>query len=269
MEALNPKLDWKAVEEAYLGNRPIKITHIDNFFSEEALAVLLDLARGSSIFVDNRANYLGSYPGDGMSHPLLYQIAEEAAERLPRILGRNTPGWPLVQTWFYIYGGNDGERCTRGIRVHADTAMINLNVWLAPDTANLGSAETDDGGGLTVFHAKPPDEWGFEKFNKDEISTHRFLRENGAGNTSIPHRQNRALLFDSMLFHQSDPFRFKEGFENRRLNLTLLFGRRRKQIETLERATGGKDSGVSYPDRFPPLMREVTPWQARDLPYCL
>lgn len=43
-----------------------------------------------------------------------------------------------------------------GEKVHADTAMVNLNIWLAPDAANLGSAETDDGGGLTVFHAKPP-----------------------------------------------------------------------------------------------------------------
>ena len=31
-----------------------------------------------------RHNYIGAYPSDGMSHPLLYQIAEEAAERLPR-----------------------------------------------------------------------------------------------------------------------------------------------------------------------------------------
>lgn len=41
-------------------------------------------------------------------------------------------------------------------QVHADTAEINLNVWLTDDSANLGSFETDDGGGLTVFHAKPP-----------------------------------------------------------------------------------------------------------------
>lgn len=44
------------------------------------------------------------------------------------------------------------------VKVHADTAMVNLNVWLTPDSANLGSPETDDGGGLTVFHAKPPGE---------------------------------------------------------------------------------------------------------------
>lgn len=41
-------------------------------------------------------------------------------------------------------------------QVHADTAEINLNIWLTDDSANLGSVETDDGGGLTVFHAKPP-----------------------------------------------------------------------------------------------------------------
>lgn len=54
IQALNPEIDWNAVEEAYLGNRPVQIAHIDNFFSQEALAMLLDLARGSSIFVDNR-----------------------------------------------------------------------------------------------------------------------------------------------------------------------------------------------------------------------
>lgn len=54
MQALNPDVDWHAVEEAYLGNSPVPITHVDNFFSQEALAVLLDLARGTSIFVDDR-----------------------------------------------------------------------------------------------------------------------------------------------------------------------------------------------------------------------
>ena len=54
-------------------------------------------------------------------------------------------------------------------------------------------------------------DWSFQEFNRDPISVMDFLEENDAGNTSTPHRQNRALLFDSMLFHQSDPFRFKKG----------------------------------------------------------
>lgn len=54
MQALNPDVDWLAVEEAYLGNQPVPITHVDNFFSPKALAILLDLARGTSMFVENR-----------------------------------------------------------------------------------------------------------------------------------------------------------------------------------------------------------------------
>lgn len=53
-QALNPSVDWRAVEEAYLGNKPVEITYVDNFLTEQALSVLLDMARGSSIFVDNR-----------------------------------------------------------------------------------------------------------------------------------------------------------------------------------------------------------------------
>lgn len=47
-------MDWHAVEEAYLGNQPVPITHVDNFFTPKALAMLLDMARGTSIFVDSR-----------------------------------------------------------------------------------------------------------------------------------------------------------------------------------------------------------------------
>ncbi|CAN0122374.1 unnamed protein product, partial [Hapterophycus canaliculatus] len=54
-------------------------------------------------------------------------------------------------------------------------------------------------------------DWGFEQCNWDNRDTQDFRRDSDAGSTSIPHRQNRALLSDSMLFHRSDPFRFKNG----------------------------------------------------------
>lgn len=46
-----------------------------------------------------------------------------------RIVGRDTLGWPLVQTWFYLYGGNDGERCTRGIRVRSGQQLVALSAF--------------------------------------------------------------------------------------------------------------------------------------------
>lgn len=56
-----------------------------------------------------------------------------------------------------------------------------------------------------------PDDWGFKDFSGDPRAAFEFLQSNDMGNTSITHQQNRALLFDSALFHQSDPFRLKKG----------------------------------------------------------
>lgn len=131
--------------------------------------------------------------------------------------------------------------------------MVNLNIWLAPDSANLGSAKAGDGGGLTIFHAKPPDHWEFREFNRNASAAEELIRESQAGNTSVEHCQNRALMFNSMLFHQSDPFRFKKGFENRRINLTLLFGKKPWPGSSLQ----------------PKERRELEPEEAGTLLYCL
>ena len=46
-----------------------------------------------------------------------------------------------------------------------------------------------------------------------------------ADNLIVPYRENRAVLFESRLFHRSDAPEFATGYENHRINLTLLFGR--------------------------------------------
>jgi len=42
----------------------------------------------------------------------------------------------------------------------------------------------------------------------------------------VPYRANRAVIFDSNLFHKTDRIRFAPGYENRRVNITMLYGRR-------------------------------------------
>jgi len=41
----------------------------------------------------------------------------------------------------------------------------------------------------------------------------------------VPYKENRLVMFDSALFHKTDDFTFRRGYLNRRINLTLLFGR--------------------------------------------
>jgi hypothetical protein len=41
----------------------------------------------------------------------------------------------------------------------------------------------------------------------------------------VPHRANRAVIFKSALFHKTDDCRFRAGYLDRRINVSLLFGR--------------------------------------------
>ena len=73
-------------------------------------------------------------------------------------------------------------------------------------------------------------DWDWYKTNQykdspemlEKIDT--FLQ--GANTVTVPYRENRALMFHSNLFHASDCFTFREGYRNRRMNVTLLFGDR-------------------------------------------
>ena len=107
-----------------------------------------------------------------------------------------------------------------GINVHADFARVNLNFWITPDDANLDPAS----GGLVVYDVPAPPSWGFEEYNTDQESIYAFLEKSGAGRRTIPYKCNRAVLFNSRLFHETDRMRFKAGYENRRINITYLFG---------------------------------------------
>ena len=55
-----------------------------------------------------------------------------------------------------------------------------------------------------------------------------LLKPTNFANITVPHKANRAVIFDSALFHQTDKYKFQQGYENGRINLTLLFGKMKK-----------------------------------------
>ena len=74
--------------------------------------------------------------------------------------------------------------------------------------------------------AAPPD-WTFNDYNANGYQIRLHLSQIGARKKSYPYGENRGLLFNGMLFHQTATCRFAEGFENRRRNITMLFRRRK------------------------------------------
>ena len=210
--ALNTEVDWKAAQTAYAMSTPA-ITVVDQFLDPKALAALRKFCLESTVWFELKgAGYLGAYFREGFNDPLLLTIAEELTEKMPDIFA----GHPLRMIWAYTY-----EQSMVGINPHADFARINVNFWITPDSANL-DPET---GGLLLYRRPAPASWGFEDYNAapgTKIKT--FLGEDAERPIRVPHRQNRAVIFDSRLFHETDRLHFRAGLENRRINVTMLFG---------------------------------------------
>lgn len=110
-----------------------------------------------------------------------------------------------------------------GIGVHADDALLNINIWLTPDTANMNPSS----GGLVIYDEVAPKDWDIRAGDRAaDASDQMRERWYGRSNVTVPYRQNRMVLFDSLRFHRTDSYSFKKGYRNRRINLTLLYGTR-------------------------------------------
>lgn len=212
-DVLNPDNDWRALEEAYLAGTP-EILTIDNFLSEPALKAFQTFAHASRVWHGEYANnYLGAFANRGFNSTLHLQLARELKQRMPRVF----KDYLLTQLWGFKYE----PAVTRGINVHADFAKVNLNFWIAPSEHNLDP----DSGGLKVYDVPAPEDWTFEQYNIDSTLIYSFLAEHEAKCVTVPHRCNRAVLFNSALFHETDTIRFVDSYESRRVNMTYLFGR--------------------------------------------
>ncbi len=194
-------------------SRP-RIAVIDNLLTDEALEKLRFFCWSSTMW--RRAydsGYLGAMPEHGFANPLLAQIAEELRDTFPAIVGSRG----LRMLWGFKYDSR-----LEGIKIHADQAAVNVNFWITPDEAN----RDPESGGIVIWDVAAPKDWEPEKYNGDEAAMRAFLHRSGAKPITVPYRANRAVIFDSDLFHETDKIDFKEGYLNRRINLTMLFGRR-------------------------------------------
>jgi tetratricopeptide (TPR) repeat protein len=191
-----------------------KIVVIDNLLTDEALENLRRYCQSANVWHTTYSQgYLGAFPESGFAAPLLAQVAEELAETFREIFAAH----PLRYHWAFKY-----DSSLEGIGIHADEAAVNVNFWITPDAANLDPAS----GGLVIWDKAAPLDWHFAKYNADESAAYDFLAKSGARTVTVPYRANRAVVFDSNLFHKTDTIRFAPGYENRRINITMLYGRR-------------------------------------------
>ena len=219
--ALGDSLDVNKITEDYFEHE-FGLTYVDDFLSTTALKSLRKFLLGSTIWFDffHAGGYMGTYLKDGLASPLILQIAEDLRKSFPKIFKNHS----LTQLWAYKY---DSRACEKnnsftGINVHADFAAVNVNFWITPKSANLDPSS----GGLVVYNAEAPLEWDFKTYNNNEEKIREEILKGDQKKTIVPYNENRVVIFNSNLFHETDNIEFQEGYENRRINVTMLFGKR-------------------------------------------
>jgi tetratricopeptide (TPR) repeat protein len=212
--AVNPANATPALVQQWRDSHPQMVV-IDNFLTSPALEKLRHYCAGSTIWHRNYdAGYIGATPEDGLACPLMAQIAEEISATFPQIIGAH--GFRYLGAFKY-----DSELST-GTNTHADNAAVNVNFYIAPDEANLDG----ESGGMDIWDVSVPPHEDMRIYNSDEAAARAFLSRSNARLTRIAHRANRAVIFKSDLFHKTSDCRFREGYLNKRINVSLLFGNR-------------------------------------------
>ena len=219
-QAISSSLDTNSIYERYFSHES-GLTYIDEFLGSEALESLRTFLLESTIwFKEKKGGYLGAYLGEGLASPLILQIASELKSRFPLIIKDH----PLNHVWAYKYDSraSDPVSDVTGINIHADFAAVNINFWITQSEANLDP----NSGGMVIYNTEAPKDWRFDMYNNALSRIQEELSKSNGRREVIPYRENRMVIFNSNLFHETDKYYFKEGYENRRINVTMLFGRR-------------------------------------------
>lgn len=211
---INESLDVKTIQDNYFSSEP-QIIYFDDFLNEEALEEIRKFCLLSTIWheYDRKRGYIASYMSNGFNFDLIYRLAEELPKKFPLIFKNYT----LRNVWAFKYMDN-----SEGVLIHADEAVINVNFWITPDTSNLDK----NSGGMIVYNTEAPKNWNFNQYNTNTDYINSYVDNYKSKSNKINYKQNRAIIFNSSLFHKTDGFIFKNGYENHRINITLLFGKK-------------------------------------------
>jgi tetratricopeptide (TPR) repeat protein len=204
--------NYDEIERQYL-NSKLRLVVIDDFLTDEALINLRLFCEDANIWKRTYKNgYLGAFIDSGFCSKVLLSIASELKLAMPNVIGSHK----LFQAWGFKY-----DQTMTGINLHADFAKVNVNFWITPDEACLDKTS----GGMVVYDTSVPENWTFQDYNSRPEKLQEYLKMNNSNPVKIPYKMNRCVVFDSAYIHNTDNLSFKNGYQNRRVNCTLLYGK--------------------------------------------
>jgi len=204
--------NYHQIESDYL-NSKFKLVVIDNFLTDAALLNLRQFCEEANVWKRSYDDgYLGAVLAEGFYSRVFLSIADELKISLPRVIGKNR----LFQGWAFKY-----DQEMTGINLHADFAKVNVNFWITPDEACIDKTS----GGMIIYDTPVPNYWSFRDYNGNSKKLLEYLNTHNSKPYKVPYKMNRCVLFDSAYIHNTDELNFKSGYQNRRINCTLLFGK--------------------------------------------
>lgn len=198
LKTINDQDSWKINSN--------NITIFDNFFTPECLKILKDRVLFGKYFDKQYDSYaaIDYFKGEDYLSEL---IAKNLSDKI------KLPSFQ--RAWSFIYKCN-----SKGVGIHCDNSVYNLNVWVSGESQKNKSKN-----GLNIYILKPPKTWKRPEWNGNYNNlTKKYIISQKIKPIKIPYKSNRAILFDGAYFHGTNEVSMKEGFENRRVSYTMLFG---------------------------------------------
>ena len=206
---INTDIDWGFVHKEFQQHN---VAIVDNFIDLKTINFLRDFAQKTQ----HRDTYYEGYSAleFNRNSPLPYLMEElvKDSEKLVPLFKEKK----FSRGWFFIYDYVSG-----GVGVHIDPLSdITMNLWVTPeDCVDAGSGFN----GLDIWKIYPKPGWGYETSLYDHQACLDYINEVQPELVSIEYKFNRAVFFNSSYFHRSQPVKFKEGLENRKINYAFLF----------------------------------------------
>ena len=193
---------------------------LDQVLTDEALMELRRYLLEEACYGRVRPNYVEASPPTFQS-VIVRRLAEDLEMAFPDIFKHST----FKRWWAFKQVDLNGTKqgvATDGVILHSDEAMTSFNLWVTPDDA------CEHGGGLNIWRVMPGEATKFAKYNNmqwQEKERHAVMKHE---KVAVNYRANRAVLFMSELFHETQPYVFKSGYTNGRLNVAMLWGTKQK-----------------------------------------
>ena len=237
------QVDWSQIQKQFWEQG---YAVLDQVLTDEYYEHVLQFSTESSCFTRMDFPYIGCYL-PRVATPVIGNLTEELAASMPKVFNHN----PLLMLSIYkhlrprvveqhrkpkwkLSYSEDGQPQS-GSTTHNDFATVNVNFMISAEGAKMR------GGGLEIFLCDPVGNQTDVDIEDSSVMDALVLQ---CPHVTIEYKPNRAIIFASSLFHKTEPFEFRKGYENSRAFMTFLYGENKSPSEHI--ATAPEDARVKF-----------------------